>query len=103
MAGRRPKNGTTLGFEKTLGQAADKMRRNLKGLGSMSRQRKAPIKKCQEKNLAQPVGEIVQQPLAQTKPEVLPRSVAEIVKQSVSQKALKVNHVATPAPGEGVK
>jgi len=33
MAGRRPKNGTTLGFEKTLGQAADKMRRNLKRLG----------------------------------------------------------------------
>lgn len=33
MAGRRTKNGTTLGFEKTLWQAADNMRRNLKGLG----------------------------------------------------------------------
>jgi len=33
MAGRRTKNGTTLGFEKTLWQTAGKMRRNLKGLG----------------------------------------------------------------------
>jgi len=27
------KNGATLGFEETLWQAADKMRKNLKGLG----------------------------------------------------------------------
>jgi len=33
MAGRRTKNGATLGFEETLWQAADNMRRNLKGLG----------------------------------------------------------------------
>ena len=60
-------NGATLGLEEALWQAADKMRRNLKGLG---------FDVLSGRNLQQPVREIVQEPLARCSGQKLPQAVA---------------------------